>query len=345
MTDTVIRPIETRYRGHRFRSRLEARWAVFFDAAGIEWRYEAEGFNVNGTYYLPDFWLPRLRTFIEVKPDDATAKDVAEVLTRLIAATDNYADVIVGAPDDGSHPKMIGAATKQAPSKPAFWAECPACNAIGIYMPPCDCFDGVKFLTEHYLPFEHLHRLRHALGEGQRARFEHGEDGRPRPFVPKRPSQRRNVYLAGAVIDHEGEVGLYRITDWRHKILSDLVENSIEPGFTSVGRFFYAGPTIECCHGWMEGNESLAKNCLSEVHKSHVVFCWIDRAYTIGSVAEVGAAHAWCKPIFLALASEQLAEQFYFAKQLATVAIIVPDVATAWRMFTSQMNAWDGALP
>jgi hypothetical protein len=29
-----LRPIETRYRGFRFRSRLEARWAVFFDAAG-----------------------------------------------------------------------------------------------------------------------------------------------------------------------------------------------------------------------------------------------------------------------------------------------------------------------
>jgi hypothetical protein len=28
----TIQAIETVYRGHRFRSRLEARWAVFFDA-------------------------------------------------------------------------------------------------------------------------------------------------------------------------------------------------------------------------------------------------------------------------------------------------------------------------
>jgi len=38
-----IAAIETRYRGYRFRCRLEARWAVFFDAAGVEWSYEDEG--------------------------------------------------------------------------------------------------------------------------------------------------------------------------------------------------------------------------------------------------------------------------------------------------------------
>ena len=37
-----IKPIETVYNGYRFRSRLEARWAVFFDAAGIEYEYEPE---------------------------------------------------------------------------------------------------------------------------------------------------------------------------------------------------------------------------------------------------------------------------------------------------------------
>jgi hypothetical protein len=42
---TMVRPIETEYKGFRFRGRLEARWAVFFDAAGIEWQYEVEGFE------------------------------------------------------------------------------------------------------------------------------------------------------------------------------------------------------------------------------------------------------------------------------------------------------------
>lgn len=58
MDDTSrIRPIETRYAGYRFRSRLEARWAVFFDSMGFEWQYEPQGYVIDGRAYLPDFWI------------------------------------------------------------------------------------------------------------------------------------------------------------------------------------------------------------------------------------------------------------------------------------------------
>lgn len=64
-----MQAIETRYKGYRFRSRLEARWAVFFDALGIEWQYEPEGFILDdGTMYLPDFYLPLFDCYAEVKP-------------------------------------------------------------------------------------------------------------------------------------------------------------------------------------------------------------------------------------------------------------------------------------
>lgn len=53
-----ITPIETVYKGYRFRSRLEARWAVFFDAMGVKWEYEPQGYVLDdGTAYLPDFYL------------------------------------------------------------------------------------------------------------------------------------------------------------------------------------------------------------------------------------------------------------------------------------------------
>lgn len=64
---TAIRAIETRYAGCRFRSRTEARWAVFFDALGIAWEYEREGYELPSGRYLPDFWLPRLGFWIEIK--------------------------------------------------------------------------------------------------------------------------------------------------------------------------------------------------------------------------------------------------------------------------------------
>lgn len=66
-----LKPIETKYKGYRFRSRLEARWAVFLDHLGIDWEYEHQGYELPSGYYLPDFWLPTFDysgMFLEVKP-------------------------------------------------------------------------------------------------------------------------------------------------------------------------------------------------------------------------------------------------------------------------------------
>jgi hypothetical protein len=62
-----VKPIETEYQGCRFRSRLEARWAVFLDALDIRWEYEPQGYVIDSTGYLPDFWLPTLNLWAEVK--------------------------------------------------------------------------------------------------------------------------------------------------------------------------------------------------------------------------------------------------------------------------------------
>lgn len=63
-----MKAIETRYKGYRFRSRLEARWAVFFDALGVKYEYESEGFDLDGQWYLPDFWVPEWDCWVEIKP-------------------------------------------------------------------------------------------------------------------------------------------------------------------------------------------------------------------------------------------------------------------------------------
>jgi len=65
-------PIETKYNGRLYRSRLEARWAVFFEALGIKFEYEYEGYELsNGQWYLPDFYLPTFDGGLhaEVKPE------------------------------------------------------------------------------------------------------------------------------------------------------------------------------------------------------------------------------------------------------------------------------------
>lgn len=64
-----MKAIETRYKGYRFRSRLEARWAVYFDACGFPWTYESEGVVLpSGRHYLPDFLLAD-QLWVEIKPD------------------------------------------------------------------------------------------------------------------------------------------------------------------------------------------------------------------------------------------------------------------------------------
>lgn len=83
MPSGTLKAIETRYAGHRFRSRLEARWAVAFNALGIRWEYEKEGFDLpKSGRYLPDFWLPDLSCWVEVKgatPTDDEVRKASEL--------------------------------------------------------------------------------------------------------------------------------------------------------------------------------------------------------------------------------------------------------------------------
>jgi hypothetical protein len=72
MNDDSFKPINTIYNGYRFRSRLEARWAVFFDCLKVKYEYEPEGFEINGTRYLPDFWLPEQYFWVEIKGKEPT---------------------------------------------------------------------------------------------------------------------------------------------------------------------------------------------------------------------------------------------------------------------------------
>ena len=76
-----LKAIPTYYNGYKFRSRLEARWAVFFDNAGIAYEYEPEGFyNSDGACYLPDFYLTQENMYVEVKPPREEAwKDIKKV--------------------------------------------------------------------------------------------------------------------------------------------------------------------------------------------------------------------------------------------------------------------------
>lgn len=71
MADII--PIPTKYDGYKFKSRIEARWAVFFNELGISYEYEKEGFVLSdGVCYLPDFWIPNMKCWVEIKGQEPT---------------------------------------------------------------------------------------------------------------------------------------------------------------------------------------------------------------------------------------------------------------------------------
>lgn len=83
MVDYSIAVIPTEYRGRTYRSRLEARWAAFFDRLGLAHEYEP--FDLGA--WSPDFLLTDINTLVEVKPltefdADVWAKIVGACLER-----------------------------------------------------------------------------------------------------------------------------------------------------------------------------------------------------------------------------------------------------------------------
>ena len=156
----MIKAIETRYKGYRFRSRLEARWAVFFDALGLKWEYEPEGFELPSGRYLPDFKLlgigvTRKSIYTEVKPeggDSAKARELANVVGSVL--------LLDGPPDNRYYTLLIGSG---GPGLRMCFAHFPG-EARG------DLYRG----TGKGTPQRPAHA---AINAARSARFEFGESG------------------------------------------------------------------------------------------------------------------------------------------------------------------------
>lgn len=97
-SETIL-AIPTEFDGRRFRSRTEARWACFFKALGLDYEYEPEGFQLSdGTFYLPDFFLPAVRFWAECKPSFLTHFE--EGKCRLLASGTGFPCLwLIGTPD------------------------------------------------------------------------------------------------------------------------------------------------------------------------------------------------------------------------------------------------------
>ncbi|OFW21196.1 MAG: hypothetical protein A3H27_09005 [Acidobacteria bacterium RIFCSPLOWO2_02_FULL_59_13] len=148
----MAQAIQTRYRGRNFRSRLEAKWAVFMDHMGVKWEYEPEGFaDERGGRYLPDFFLPDLNCFLEIKPRKPTDQERDKAWIA-VEATGKDLFILWGEPEDpwnvlndsqrgcyglfrsNRNPKGDEHYEEWFVSDDRYWAWCPACNTVGIVL-------------------------------------------------------------------------------------------------------------------------------------------------------------------------------------------------------------------
>lgn len=99
----MLKPIKTKYNGFKFRSRTEARWAVFFDHLGIAYQYEVEGFKEVKDFkgevirYLPDFYLPEYSMWLEIKRSGYDWQNNKKII-NFANQTDHRFFVVTGAP-------------------------------------------------------------------------------------------------------------------------------------------------------------------------------------------------------------------------------------------------------
>lgn len=163
----MLQAIETTYKGYRFRSRLEARWAVFFDALKVRWEYEAQGYNLGPAgLYLPDFEIatPKHgRIWIEVKGQSPTGDELAKAYALAVQAK-GYALIVSGTPGDETGTACLWHVQQALDMShqviETFW-----CFLFKLCLPQC----AEKSICRPYF---------RAVQAARSARFEHGEHPR-----------------------------------------------------------------------------------------------------------------------------------------------------------------------
>ena len=161
------KPIDTMYKGYKFRSRLEARWAVFFDALSIEWEYEKEGYDlgVDGCY-LPDFWLPQVSMWAEVKGKPFTGKELLKCCA-LARCTDCECLLLAGTPTNKAYHTTETLC-------------CPFSAYAGFYLTPM-LFNENRFWFIYEDDEYKFDDIEKAVIAARSARFEHGDPQCPNP--------------------------------------------------------------------------------------------------------------------------------------------------------------------
>lgn len=193
-----MKAIETQWKGYRFRSRLEARWAVFFEALRLDWEYEPEGFETRAGWYLPDFYIRDMDTWVEIKPTRALSEDENDRMLWFVADGRQKLLIADGVPTAKNYSILVPS-TSCAPSCKNYadrnWFDhaCLDCHEAGVEIENC-AMNTVCWVAKYLWPNLHDTKPRlfwepggtedaedgphFAFDAARAARFEHGESPR-----------------------------------------------------------------------------------------------------------------------------------------------------------------------
>ena len=141
-TTTSVSSTPTTYSGVRFDSRLETHWAAFFDECGIVWEYHPECYRIGRAHYEPDFWLPNIRTIVEVKGAFTSKRDLKPLTYALQASRHGvlmvYGEAPAGVlfslihptPQEVAYPGASGKASGPLVDHDLFIGRCVECGSV-----------------------------------------------------------------------------------------------------------------------------------------------------------------------------------------------------------------------
>lgn len=148
-----MKALPTTYRGFKFASRLEARYAYFMDMLQTPWEYEKGAYDLDGLTYIPDFWLPALKVWLEVKGEiisDEVGLKVLEKAGRLAILSGHPVVLVFHDPYDA---RCITFGIQGGMYKDSHFGLCPHCGGFGLHVRTAA---GIRFLcpekTGHAAP-------------------------------------------------------------------------------------------------------------------------------------------------------------------------------------------------
>lgn len=148
-SNPLYAPKRALWNGFCFRSRLEARWAIFLEYLQIDYLYEPKTFRLpNGHKYTPDFYLPSRRVWFEIKPTYPTEleRERAQLLSSMPSVKGHRILLIYGSVQPPFVKKFYEGAKaieffpNGEQMEPMAWTQCETCKAFDLGLrcrPPC----------------------------------------------------------------------------------------------------------------------------------------------------------------------------------------------------------------